>query len=374
MHRVVVIGGGYAGLASLIELSGRGQQLELHLIDAHSKHCKITNLHKTFAKPVEDFMVPYALLAERFSFTFHQHRLDLSEEDLIRLQEEKVLPLPDGEIAFDWLIMSTGASPPKVPGRENLLVQEDLRRGRAKAALSALSGQAETQDVQVSLVGGGATGLQILFELQALLKSENVAHTLRLVDLNKRLVPDLPEGVHRYILKKLCREGIDYLPETRYLGQEDQKIHLQESDGERDWFTPSHLTLFCPGVTPDLPLQASPYGQIKIKEQVLTTIFAAGDCSHFNSSGLNTLTAQAAVRKGKLVARNILNLCRGASLQKYSYQEKGYLLSLGPAEAVGWLGVRGNLVKGFAAIVLKEAMETQYDMFLRGVDTYLGFP
>ena len=374
MQRVVVVGGGYAGLACLIELSRKNRQLELHLVDANSEHCKITNLHKTFSKPIEDFKVPYAQLAEQFSFTFHQDRLGVTEEDLLRLQAEKKLALAGGELVFDCLVMSTGASPLEITEGDGVVGQDDLRRGEAKRMLSALQEQAKRQDVHVSLVGGGATGLQILFELQALLKNNDVPHKLRLIDLNQRLVPELPENVHRYILQKLERQKIEYLPATRYLGQVDREIRLIEAQNGREWSLPSHLTLLFPGVVPELPLRTNPYGQAKVKNQVLPAIFAAGDCSHYDSAGLNTLTAQAAVRKGKLVAHNILRLARNTGLRTYSYQEKGYLLSLGPEEAVGWLGLRGNLVRGFPAIVLKEAMETQYDLFLRGVDTYFGFP
>jgi NADH dehydrogenase len=108
--------------------------------------------------------------------------------------------------------------------------------------------------------------------------------------------------------------------------------------------------------------------------QLLQEIFSAGDCADYAGNGLNQLSAQAAVRKGKLVAHNIRNLNAGRGLHRYRYQEKGYLLSLGSVDAVGWLGLRCNLIKGFAANVLKEAMESQYNLYLDGVDTYLGFP
>jgi NADH dehydrogenase len=121
-------------------------------------------------------------------------------------------------------------------------------------------------------------------------------------------------------------------------------------------------------------LKTNAYGQVVGKGEVLENILSAGDCSRFDSSGLNSLTAQAAVRKGKLVARNILQLKNGDKPHRYSYQEKGYLVSLGALDAIGWVGLRCNLVKGFPASVIKDAMETQYDLFLNGVDTYLDFP
>ena len=92
MPKVVVLGGGYAGLACLIELSKKDKSLELHLLDADADHCKITNLHKTFQHPLEKFTVSYAELAKKFHFTFHQHRLDFSEQDLARWHHQQKLP------------------------------------------------------------------------------------------------------------------------------------------------------------------------------------------------------------------------------------------------------------------------------------------
>ena len=87
MSRIVVLGGGYAGLACLIELSKKAPQLELHLVDGAAEHCKITNLHKTFKKPIEEFRVPYAQLTERFNFSFHQHKVTFTATELQRWQQ-----------------------------------------------------------------------------------------------------------------------------------------------------------------------------------------------------------------------------------------------------------------------------------------------
>jgi NADH dehydrogenase len=78
------------------------------------------------------------------------------------------------------------------------------------------------------------------------------------------------------------------------------------------------------------------------------------------------------VRKGKLVARNIL---RHSGLLKilepYLHHDIGYVVSLGPADAVGWLALENNVVTGIAAHVIKEIVEAQYDLLLTGIDTYL---
>ena len=375
MPRIVVLGGGYAGLATLIALSKQDKSLELHLVDAHLEHCKITNLHKTFRHPVENFTVRYAQLAERFNFTFHHQPLAFSLQEISHWQKQKKLPLPQAGLSFDWLVVSTGASPVSLPGGQSVPGQTALRRGEGRALFAGLAENRAEEVVDISLVGGGATGVQVLFELHEQLRKKRIPNRIRLIGLTRRLVPTLPQRAHTYIEKKMRRAGIEYLPETKYLGQAEKQIHLEELTTGRQYALRTSLSLLFPGVTASpLRLETNPYGQVIIAGQVLSNVFSAGDCSHYNSSGLNLLTAQAAVRKGKLVARNISNLCRGKSLQKYRYQEKGYLVSLGAIDAIGWLGLRCNLVKGFPASVIKEAMESQYDLFLDGVDTYVDFP
>jgi len=375
MPRVVVLGGGYAGLACLIELSKNDKSLELHLLDAGVDHCKITNLHKTFHHELEKFTVSYAELAKKFNFTFHQHRLDFSEQDLARWHHQQKLPLPRKELPFDWLVVATGASPIQLHTGPGSFGQNELRLGNGKALLENLLETAAVEPLQISLVGGGATGVQVLFELHEQLRRKRVPYKLRLIDQNQRLVPNLPEGVDKYIAKKLRRGGIDYLPGTNYLGHTDEQIQLAELATGREYSLPCQQTLLFPGVsaTPST-LETNAYGQIMSSGRTLENILSAGDCSKFDSSGLNYLTAQAAVRKGKLVARNIVRLSGGKKPQTYRYQEKGYLVSLGAIDAIGWIGLRCNLVRGFPASVIKDGMETQYDLFLNGVDTYLDFP
>ncbi len=375
MAQVVVIGGGYAGLAALISLAKKMPALQLHLIDANLEHCKITNLHKTFARQVADFKLPYTQLAERFGFTFHQHRLQIDNNSLNRWQQQKKIPLGDGELDFDWLVISTGSTALVPPRGRRVYGLEHLMAGRGPTLLEEWRTRAVSQRLDISFVGGGATGLQILFELKTLLRRQRIDAGLRLIDMNSRTLPMMPEGAHRYVVRKLRRENITYLPQTEYLDQSDTSIVLKECGSDREYQLDSAATLLFAGVKrAPFSVSTNPFGQIEIEGDLLPDIFSAGDCSDYAGNGLNQLTAQAAVRKGKQVAHNIVNLHTERSLRPYHYQEKGYLMSLGPIDAIGWVGLRCNLARGFPANVLKEAMESQYDLFLDGVDTYLGFP
>jgi NADH dehydrogenase len=104
----------------------------------------------------------------------------------------------------------------------------------------------------------------------------------------------------------------------------------------------------------------------------LSHIFAAGDCSSYRSFGSNSKTAQSAVRKGKLCARNILRHSSSLKLlEPYLHQDLGYVLSLGPRDAIGWIGLQANVVSGTPAVAVKELVEAQHELLLAGIDTYL---
>ena len=372
MSRTVVIGGGYAGLACLSELSKKDRSAELTLIDSQDQHVKLTQLHKTLRRPLNNYRLPYAKLGETFNFNFYQQALDLSPGQLKNWLEEGKIELPETSLPFDQLVISSGAAPIPLPAGTTTLTYTDLLAGRGPTMIEKIVAQAAADPLSVSLVGGGATGIQVLFELNDILRDAKVPHQLRLIDFAERLVPGLPRSVHRTIRRKLERLGIDYLANTRYLGKQDGQIQLQEASATEPYSLPSAFTFLFPGVRPaPQRFAANRYGQVLLDGELREQLYTCGDCSSFNSPGLNSMTAQAALRKGKVVAKNIIQRDRGRSLHSYRYSEKGYIISLGRRDAVGWAGLKLHRIHGLPAHLLKESMEVQYDLFLSGIDTFV---
>ena len=58
-------------------------------------------------------------------------------------------------------------------------------------------------------------------------------------------------------------------------------------------------------------------------------------------------------------------------LEPYLHQDLGYVLSLGPRDAIGWIGLQANVVGGAPAVAVKELVEAQHELLLAGIDTYL---
>ncbi len=370
--RAIVIGGGYAGMATLIGLRQQLPDAELHLVDPGSHHLKLTQLHETLGNPLDRYRKPFRELGQRFGFSHHRTAVDFEPANLVSWQDDKSIPLADGPLAFDYLVIATGAKPRPIPGGPHVYAQEDFYHQEGQEIIKDFLERTGDGKGCISVVGGGATGLQFLFELHSLLRRDGQRRQLRLINRGDKLLPSLPGGFNAYIGKRLKGLGVDYLPDVAYLGQEGDEIQLQEVDGGRRYGLESHLTLVFPGATPyPHRIQANRYGRVVIGDRMLNNIFTAGDCSRFSSRGLNAPTAQAAVRKGKQIATNIKRMHVGRLPYIYSYAELGYFVSMGPMDGIGWLVFKRNILTGLSAFAIQKALEVQYDLFVDGVDMYV---
>lgn len=372
MH-VVIVGGGYGGLACAIALRHRLPDCDIHVIDAKTYHIKLTHLHETLRHPLADYRVPFTTLSQRFGLIHHHANLSFCEQDLADWQWQRSVPLPQGKLGFDYLVIATGAQPRELPKSDNVYDRDDFCTQEGREIIERFFQTAESGERHISVLGAGATGLQFLFELHELLKRQAFSYQLRLIDRGAKIFPNLPSGFHKYIKTRLTNAGIDYLPQTGYIEQRGDSIHLENMATGEHFSCPSGLTLLFPGVVPHpLQISANRYGQIIVgKKTLLPHIFSVGDCSHYSTSGLNALTAQAAVRKGKQVAENIKRLQQKRLPYMYTYNELGYFVSLGSSDGIGWLLFKNNIVKGLPAFAIKQTIELQYDLFVDGLDLYV---
>ncbi len=371
---IVVVGGGYAGLAALIELRARLPAASLHLVDPATHHLKVTQLHTTTDRPVDAIRVPFDELADRYDFEHHRasagRKRGFGAHDLATWADKGELRMGKSRLRFDALVVATGGRPPTLPGGDETADLAQLRQTGAAPVVDRLAGLG--REVAVSVVGGGATGVQFLFELGETLKARRVPAVLRLIDMADRLLEGQPAAFHDYARLRLAAAGYDYLPSTRYLHQADGEIRLEDMVSGEVRSLASDVALLYPGTAPwPERLQANRYGQLVVDGVSRPRVFVAGDCSRLDGPGLNAMTAQAAVRKGKHAAMNIARDARGSALLGYTFGELGYVVSLGSLDAVGWMLTRRNVVKGLGAFAIKELIERQYDLFVGGVDTYL---
>lgn len=370
--KLVIVGGGYSGLSALVTIREYRPDAEIVLIDRRPYHLKITHLHESFRRPLEDFKVPFSALEKRFNFRHIMANLTVDDAVLKQWQSERVIPVGSEEIGFDYLLIATGAGFKQLEKSGRVFDLEQFVENSGPQILQENLVAAGAPEPWISVVGGGATGIQYLFEIAHFVRERRIPCRLRLVDSEHEVLTQFDARLGQYARARMADLGIEHVPGCFFRAQEADHVVIETVETGELSELDSNLTLLFVGKSPSIRLHANFFGQVVADGEVLDRVFTAGDCSYYRAPGSNALTAQSAVRKGKLAARNILRHSGLVKvLEPYLHRDLGYVISLGPEDAVGWIALERNVVGGFPATIVKEVVEAQYDLLLAGIDTYI---
>ncbi len=370
--KLIIIGGGYAGLSALITLRNQAPDAEITLIDPRPSHLIITRLHETVHRPLSKIQIPYSLLAERFDFIHKQQAIQLDEDRLKAWNLEKTIQLGEESLPFDYLLIAIGSLSSPSVNEPNVYDLNAIGQHCFAKVLEQFIANTDANEKTVNIVGAGPTGIQFAFEMAHVLHACHADYQLNLIEGSDRLLAAFPCEIAGYVERRMIERRITLIKSQFYKGIQGREILLEHSQSGEKSVQPTDLTLLLLGKKPEILLHANSSGQVVLEHNVLRQLFTAGDCSHFDELGSNLMTSQSAIRKGKAAANNIL---REAGLLSfclpYMHQDIGYLLSLGPDDAVGWIGTKNNIISGLPAFIAKEAIEAQYDLLLSGINSYV---
>lgn len=355
MH-IVVVGGGYAGLAVI----GQIQHLkaDVTLVDPVDGHELIPELPEALRMhdPIEEHIVPFGDILQDTGVEHVNDRVvDLDSQ-------KRVLTLETGRtLTYDWLVLSPGtvSAYPPIPGlKEHSL---PLRNAHDTFKIKARLG--EKQGQRVVVVGGGLTGTEVAGVLAP-------DHDVWLVEAADRLLPALGVGLARYARDRLRAAGV-----TVMLGQKLVKVEVARLELEHDRIKYDVL-VWAGGIQSpqwlretDLPLDQKGYPKVDNQGRVSERIFAAGDVWRVETAGKEVpQTAQLASMAGSYVGENLIRAIGGEPLQPpFRPSLKGMLISLDPGIGVGWV-IRGGIpVRGSSARTLKQLSFQQYRLKLSRV-------
>jgi NADH dehydrogenase len=373
LHRVVIIGGGFAGLYAARQLGGA--PVSVTIVDRRNFH-----LFQPLLYQVATGALSPGEVASPLRYVLRRHKnieVRLAEVTGLDVANRRVT-LSNGELSYDDLILAPWTThhyfgrddwAPLAPGLKTIEDATEIRRRVLLAfeiAEQAVDEAERRACLSFVIVGGGPTGVELAGAL-AEIANDTLRHDFRHIDPTTaqiqliegadRVVPGFPPDLSAKAEQQLTALGVRCRCGTRVTAIDASTVTMQATGGQPEQIR-TRTVLWAAGV------KASPLGKMVaeqtgapldragklIVEPDLTVpghpeLHIAGDLASYSHQTGSPLpgVAPVAMQQGKYAARHIKDrLQRGASAAgqtpPFHYRDKGNLATIGRNKAVGQIG------------------------------------
>ncbi len=359
---VIVVGAGFAGLAAVDELSRAGMDVLLIDRNVYSTFQPLLYQVATGGLNPGDVSYPARGFTRRRGARFR-----LGEVTAVDPAARRITLADGAQLGYDYLVLATGVSAAYygVAGAAEhslgLYTRRDAidLRNHLMARLERLDIAGPGKEVNFTVVGGGATGVELagaLAELRstaldaAFPEVDLAAVHIRLVEQAPALLLPFDPELREYARQQLAGRGVEVRLEEAIAEVRSDRVIL--ASGEE---LPSDVTVWAAGVS--APAEVAGWGlpqgrggrilvepDLRVRGQ--DRIFALGDLALIEDQPLPQL-AQPALQTGRHAARQIRRLAGGEQAIAFEYRDKGIMATIGRRSAVVELPhrirVRGTL-------------------------------
>jgi NADH dehydrogenase len=357
--RIVIIGGGYAGIHASKAIADRilrhwDGEYEVILIDQHPYHLRKVKLFKSIVSD-ENIRIPFSLILD--------HRIRFVQARVVGLDPSFVsLEYPDGsteQFAFDRLVLALGSSVIEPPAEMGGIALSNVANARRiRDAILSLFREAERESdenhirqlLTVSVVGGGISGIETSAELSHWMKREAAARgwdehvvQVQLVDAQEKLLPAFPEKVSRYIGEQLAKKGVTIIQGQRATGWKEGMLHLESGIP-----VPTSLCIWTLGLKParlleKLGLPLDEKGKIVVDSRYhikgYPHLYAIGDCAKVvdpNSGKEDAMTCKEAIKQASILAKVMKADLAGRTGPEHKSHIPLFCIHLGDGDGLFW--------------------------------------
>lgn len=410
LHRIVVVGGGAAGLelaTRLGETVGRRRLAQVTLVDKARTHLWKPLLHAIAAGSMDPGAHELNYLAQAYWHHFRYQFGELVGLDRAHRQihlgatvdEEGREITPPRSLPYDTLVIAVGSmtndfgTPGATEHAVPLETPDQARRFNRRlvnACLRAhlLEDVTRSGQLHVAIIGAGATGTELAAELHRTTR-EVVAYGLdrinpetdiriTLIEAAPRILPALSERIAEKADHVLRDLGVDIRTGARVVEVTESGVRL--ANGE---FVDSALIVWCAGIKgPDVlrdldGLEVNAANQLVVLPTLQTTrdtnVFAIGDCAACprpDDPKPVPPRAQAAHQQASHMVQEIKRRLAGQPLQPFVYRDFGSLVSFGRYGALGNLMgalFGGTLfIEGYLARMMYRSLYRMHEAALHG--------
>jgi NADH dehydrogenase len=347
--RVVVAGAGFGGLAAVRRLARAGTQTTL--IDRNIYATFQPLLYEVASAGLSSSDVAYPARA-----VSHRHHAAFRHGELTGIDPAaRQITLADGAaLGYDYLILATGvtAAYHGVPGAAEyslgLYTRHDaiVLRDRIMTGLEHLSLAGQRGDVTVTVIGGGATGVELAGSIADLRNIALVASYpeidrdrvhVALIEQAPALLGPFHPTLRDYTRRQLIKRGVDVRLGTAIREITPSQVVLADGSVLASDITVWAAGVAAPGAAGRWGLPQGRGGRLLVGPDLRAAghdrIFAVGDIALIEDQPLPQL-AQPALQMGKHAADQIRRLEAGQPAVPFRYRDKGTMATIGYRSAV----------------------------------------
>jgi len=382
MERIVIIGGGYAGIYALRELV-KNKNIKITLIDKHTYHNLQPEVYDLIANKSNfaDVTIDLTTLCRGFN---HNH-LEFKNLKVRKIDQEakKIFTEEQEIVEYDYLIMAAGTRtffPSSIPGLNNADDIKKLHRAITfkqsfeRQLFEKIKNEAkQCADTHIVVVGAGLSGVEIAAEMayyankffqRGNFSCDNLK--ISLISSSSSILPGLKQDLINVSQQRLRALGINIITNTKLQKVEDGYCHLSNGTKINHSFVVFTGGVESSTITAELDdVSKNSRGQIIVNEFMQTdkyeNIFAVGDIAEIKNLQGEIMPPNVTVARisGTNAGKNVLNMISKRPLEKCNPKLDGILIALGGQYAAG--DIYGILtVKGRLAYEIKKYVFHSY--------------
>ena len=336
---IVVVGGGFGGLATVQALLAKSAGIPIVLVDQRSRFLFKPFLYELLSGELQLWEVAphYSALASELGFIFLQE--SVVEIDEI---ERKVITSSEIQLNYSQLVISTGLTTDysfvenlkgNAYGFSNL---NDLMK--LKELITKINNSSESKDPLV-ISGAGPTGVELACKISDLVddrveiylvdKGDTILSNSKSFNREKAIAAISKRNIKVYLKHYIKSINKTFLE----LATTDDEINnsLMVNYSDLVWtagLKPSSLNLVDCLLDKNKKIKVNKFLQIDKYEN----IFFVGDITLCESDPCPS-SAQVAMQQGFLTAQNIMSLRNSNKLKPFQFEDLGEMLSLGMGDA-----------------------------------------
>lgn len=368
---VVIVGGGFGGLAAAKKLSRT--EFDVTLVDKRNYHLFQPLLYQVATAALSPADIAYPL---RAILRGPNIEILLGHVNEIHKEEKWISTMEGNKLHYDYLILSCGStytyfnSPhfeEFAPGLKNITQATEIRK-KVLLAFEEAERESDLEKRQSLLtfvvVGGGPTGVELAGALaeiatQSLVKDFHNINTgsskVILIEAGPRVLATMPEDLSDHAVKQLQELNVEIRTSSKVMDVTDDGIRVG------DEFIKSKTILWAAGVAAvtinkKLEVELDRQGRVVVNRDCSIKghrdIFVIGDQAHHEygpqSAPLPGL-APVAMQQGRFVAQTIIKETRAPNTPRtpFKYTDKGQMATIGRSKAVAMY--KGVHITGFLA-------------------------